>query len=246
VLLPDGTTAVFAEDRWPAPPTGAGEAESALSRFYRERVTVRAADAVFVLGQLGALNANGAEPLSGRLDLTRVGVLGHSVGGVAAGEACQVEARFGACLNLDGLSDGLPFYAGANGSGPSQPFLLLTKTVEPPSDEMLARWGLTRAAWQAGAAKVEAAQTALLRTVAGGSYRVTIPGAQHDSFTDTHLLLPALVNPRHAAAVRHLAVVRRYVVAFFDRTLASSTQGELLTPLADYPEVVFEHLGALD
>ena len=211
VLLPDGLTAVFAEHRWPAPVAGT---EAALSAFYRERVNVRAEDAVFVLGQLERLNTETSGLLAGRLDLTRVGVLGHSVGGVAAPRACQMDTRFAACVNLDGLAGTLPFYADETGRGPAQPFLLLTKPMPQPSEADLARWGLTRSEWEALAAGTEAELKALLGTVAGGSTRVTIADARHESFTDTPVLDGAAPVER-----RHMDLVRAYVRAFFDEHL---------------------------
>jgi predicted dienelactone hydrolase len=219
VILPDGETAVFAEERWPPIATTNTAVDSPHLRFYQERVEVRAQDAVFVLEQLARLNADSGGLLGGHLDLSQLGVFGHSVGGVAAPRACQLEARFGACLNIDGLAGELPFYPDENGNGPTQPFMLLTKAVEPPTDEVLARWQITRAEWQALAAEAEARQAALLNSVAGGGVRVILEGAQHDSFTDSPLLAPAPFNARLGEARRHVEVVRGWVRGFFDEHL---------------------------
>jgi dienelactone hydrolase len=64
-------------------------------------VDVKAADLRFALDQLAALD-NGSGPLAGRIDLSRVGVFGHSFGGAAAVVACRADPRFVACANLDG------------------------------------------------------------------------------------------------------------------------------------------------
>jgi hypothetical protein len=131
-----------------------------------------------------------------------------------------LDARFAACINMDGLIGSLPFYPDAAGAGPAQAFMLLTKPAAMPSDEVLAaRWGLTRAEWQVLAEAAEARQAALLGSLAGASYRVTVAGAAHDSFSDTPLLAPWPFNARLPEAERHLAVVRAVVRAFFDEHL---------------------------
>ena len=240
VLLSDGRAALFDESRWPPPPAAgsAGGSESEHARFYRERVDVRAADAAFVLQRLADLQPGGGDRLAGRVDLARAGVLGHSVGGVAAARACQVEPRFQACLNLDGLAPGgLAFYSDAGSI--EQPFMLLIKATEPATDAMLDARGLTRAEWEAGTAQAAARQADLLSSVAGGSYRVTVPGAQHVSFTDGPLLLGGRFTSGGLAS-RHMEIIRWYARAFFDHHLASDESACLLTALAELPEAVFE------
>ena len=71
----------------------------------------RIADTRFVLNELAALNS-GASPdarhrplpagLAGTLDLTRVGMFGHSLGGATSAEAMAADRRILAGLDLDG------------------------------------------------------------------------------------------------------------------------------------------------
>ncbi|MEP7292230.1 MAG: prolyl oligopeptidase family serine peptidase [Chloroflexota bacterium] len=62
-----------------------------------------AADQSFVLDQLELLNAGEPESLfSGRLDLERVGVFGHSAGGNATALTFTSDSRFKAAINEDG------------------------------------------------------------------------------------------------------------------------------------------------
>jgi dienelactone hydrolase len=70
-------------------------------------VQVMAEDDAFVVERLRELTAGRPRenPFAGRLDLTRVGVFGHSMGGMAATRACLDYSAFTACLSLDG-----PFY----------------------------------------------------------------------------------------------------------------------------------------
>ncbi|WP_433663966.1 alpha/beta hydrolase family protein [Nocardia sp. CA-128927] len=74
-------------------------------------VDARVADTRFVLDQLTRLNL-GENPdaenrtlptgLPGALDLSKVGMFGHSLGGYAAGEAMYQDQRIGAGINFDG------------------------------------------------------------------------------------------------------------------------------------------------
>src|SRR5215813_6369604 len=131
-LYPDGRIARYSEER--RPKQGAPNFQEEFERFYRRRVDWRAADATFVLNQLEKLGA-GKTPgqFSGRLDLARVGALGHSMGGVAAAQTCQSDRRFKACLNLDGKAKSLSFFPDAGGKGPEQPFMTFEKPLPEPT-----------------------------------------------------------------------------------------------------------------
>ena len=63
-----------------------------------------AEDMGFVLDQLEAWNSTGI--LQGTLDLNRIGVIGHSVGGGAAGRLAMQDSRIRAAVNLDGIQWG--------------------------------------------------------------------------------------------------------------------------------------------
>ncbi|GAA2519651.1 alpha/beta hydrolase family protein [Winogradskya humida] len=122
-------------------------------------IAVRAADLRFVLTQLGRLD-------DGRMDVGRVAVTGHSLGGAAAMRAAQQDARFGAVINLDGGPD--------PEQGPlRQPVLALTHEIRDKAD----------ADYLALLAKVLESGTAT-------SYRLTVPGSAHLTFTDAPLYLP--------------------------------------------------------
>ena len=61
-------------------------------------------DMIFVLDQLESWNAEGL--LKGKLDLDRIGVFGHSVGGGSAGNLAMKDNRIKAAANLDGIQWG--------------------------------------------------------------------------------------------------------------------------------------------
>jgi hypothetical protein len=218
VLLRDGRTVGFAGERWPPlVPSAPGTGDDAHARFYRQRVEERARDAAFVLNQLEAMNGEAGGRLGSRLDLTRVGIFGHSVGGVAAAHACQLDRRFKACLNMDGLTAGRPFYLDAGAAGLERPFMLLVKATSATVSDATLRTAMS--------------------SVKGGGYQVTIGGARHEDFGDGPTLLPTPFNPRAAEADEITQVVRDYARTFFDRALGRSDV-PLTAPWPAHPRAV--------
>jgi hypothetical protein len=219
VLLESGKGAEYAEDAWPPrppqPADGTPDPDSAYATFYRHRVEVRSADASFALDSLTAADPTAALGSGeSRLALDRVAFVGHSVGGVAAGQFCQDDPRAAACVNLDGDSGSGPFYLEEDGSSFDAPYLMLTKPFDVP-DEQLADWGMTRAGWDALVAEQ---RESFFGGVAGGSWRVAIEGGTHDSFSDEPYVLAQLEGTGDAA--QHLArmgIIREWVRSFVDR-----------------------------
>ena len=167
--------------------------------YVAERVAVRAEDILFVLAELEAMAAAG-DPLMSRLDFNRVAVLGHSLGGIAAAQACLANERIRACGNFDGLQQGGPFAVVDLITGPDQPFLYLSKDAELPGP-------LTR----------------LFEERVAPTYVVLIPEAKHDGFTDAPLLRPGLL-PMAGAPDRVQALVRSATLDF----LAAALEGRPL------------------
>ncbi|MER7898810.1 dienelactone hydrolase family protein [Streptomyces sp. NPDC096046] len=129
---------------------------------------VRAADLSFVLTQLDRV-ARGEVPgpVGGRMDTGRVAVTGHSLGGGAALQAARQDSRFDAVINLDGFPhdpDAKPF---------PQPVLALTQDIRRDIDP-----------------DYIPALTHVLTLSTATSYRLTVPGAAHLTFTDAPLYLP--------------------------------------------------------
>jgi hypothetical protein len=73
-----------------------------IDRIMQEGITVMAADQDFVYKKLAELNeSNRSGFFRHRLDLSKVGSMGHSMGGMAATRACLEYTAFKACLSLD-------------------------------------------------------------------------------------------------------------------------------------------------
>lgn len=68
-------------------------------------LTAWTADIAFVLDPLAKLNISDASGrFTGRRDMTRVGVFGHSLGGAAAAQFCSEDSRCKAAIDVDGES----------------------------------------------------------------------------------------------------------------------------------------------
>ena len=74
-----------------------------VNHLDQEDVNIRVDDARFVLNELTNLNADDPQNLlTGHLDLNRVGIFGHSMGGNTVVQAMLLDSRFKAGLDLDG------------------------------------------------------------------------------------------------------------------------------------------------
>lgn len=167
-----------------------GDPASSIAAKIDERV----ADVRFVLDSL----RSGEEKLATYIesaDLSRIGILGHSNGGLTAFEICRIDAAMDACLNMDGQGAGGPLGHQMDALAPPAPFLFLTK--ETPLHPVIGE-------------RFEAAQISAVRAV--------VPDASHDSFTDGPLFEPG-INPTTTAAQRVMTSVRSVTLAFFDHWL---------------------------
>lgn len=151
-----------------------------------------APDQRFVLDQLAALNrADPAGIWTGRLDLGRAAVAGHSFGGDAAVAALGQDRRFRAAVSLDGA-----FY-GRSGTArsPEQRVLRLATAgtaqqpdLPRPDGAQLQAAGVAAeqyAAW----AKVFAER---MKRIEEGQPPLVLPGSSHSSFSDVYLFSPLL------------------------------------------------------
>lgn len=198
VALADGQVAVLEPEAAPTGPIGAQDGGPVVAK-----IAERVADIGFVVDRLVAGDLPGLEGLTGRLDLDRIGILGHSNGGIAAVQACKADPRLDACLNIDGQLAAGPFGASGEPVAPDQPFLVLTKeaTLHPRLAE----------AFEAGG---------------DGTYRVVVPAAGHEQFADGPRFEPRLL-PVEGTADAVLRVSRGFAVAFFDHVLRGAPRSVL-------------------
>ncbi|MGW1892251.1 alpha/beta hydrolase [Streptomyces sp. NPDC002004] len=162
-----------------------------------DATAIRAADLSFVLTQLGRMEHGRIPgPLTGRLDTARAAVTGHSLGGSAALQAARQDPRFAAVIDLDGYPHDptpRPYH---------QPVLALTETIGKTSPDYIPRL------------------TKVLGLSTRTSYRLTVPGAAHLTFTDAPLYLPPVPSiVGSLGRTGGLRVTAGACVAFLDHVL---------------------------
>jgi Platelet-activating factor acetylhydrolase, isoform II len=215
-------------------------------------VALRRDDTRFVLDKLHEIAA-GANPnadgrplpagLGQRLDLTRVGMFGHSLGGATALQTMAHDGRVIAGIDLDGTVfpdiDPLSAPPAALEAAMAQlavsvsdrPFMFMTSGSADPQRFF---GPFVRAFWD---------------NLSGWRRFLSLSRSSHYSYTDNELLLQqciaAGIVPDFPPEVdlidarRAVAVQRAYVRAFFDRWLRSR-DGQLLDgPSPRFPEVAF-------
>lgn len=186
-------------------------------------------DMSYALDQLEELNASDPSGrFNGRLDLQRVGVLGHSLGGATALEFCHDDLRCKAGIDLDGLPLG-----DIAQEGVTQPFMfLLSDHGREPESVRGPVLSDIRAIYD--------------RLPADKRVWISIRGAGHFLFADDAMLqLPLLRSVLHRLGVMPLAgrrqveITEHYISAFFDVYLKTTASAVSLKQNSRYPEVVF-------
>lgn len=192
---------------------------NARLRELRRRVRVRARDIASAIDHIERARDPKELIVLGRINRLRIGVIGHSLGGLAAARACAIDTRIRACANLDGVVHAQPAYPDARGQGPAKPFLFIDKPLRALDGE-------SPAAAATRTAGLRARADALLDDVARGrSYHLTLLDATHEAFSDEAFLVSGGSTGTRAI----IDLTRRYVREFFDGALGESRDG----PLAD-------------
>lgn len=170
-----------------------------------------AADFEFVLSQLQA----SADKLS--IDSSRVGVLGHSMGGSAALQAAQDDSRISAALDMDGSGGVVGLDKGAR-----VPMLFL-KSNPNYSDADLAKLGRTREQWKAMGKKGPKMFPPLAPGVTSKPvFQASIRDTGHLSYSDAPFLMPNTITrfSNHSLAPKKtLDLTMRITRGFFDQYL---------------------------
>jgi hypothetical protein len=207
-----------------------------LDSLFREIMAVRpktqeslatwAGDISFVIDMFGELNRS-HEIFKGRLDLGRVGVVGHSFGGAASGQACLTDDRVTAGINMDGLQIGDMIDRPI-----AKPFVFMHHDNQQ-------------------AANVTP-NINLFRRAKGPAYLIVIKGSGHYNFSDFSLPALSEVAPLPRGALgsiegkRFIGILNDCVVTFFDVYLRSNEGGTLRKVFENYPEIDVQTVNILE
>jgi len=218
-IFPNGDAVTYETPTLPV----AAELEASFRRIIDGRVQgIQSA-----IAQLGTL-------FPGQLNLSRIAVVGHSNGGIAASRICEIDERVAACANLDGRADGAPFYLAADGKGPSKPFLYFAKPLGAGDGDDAGKADNLKEYNQALAA-VSLRDRQRLASLESDSYRVILARSKHDTFSDVPVLLQT--SESREAAIKSTRIVRDYVRAFLDKYLREDSATLLDRSTSPYPEI---------
>jgi dienelactone hydrolase len=187
-------------------------------------VRILAEDVIFVVDRMNALKDDPQSAWHMRLDMARVGALGHSVGGAAAAEACYLDPRIGAALNLDGWTFGEVLRSGLR-----KPWMVIYgKGIEVEPRDLIAQPEGAQRYWQMNRENYAAVEARMREH--GGTW-LTIRGASHWNFSDRPLYSP--LRSRTTAGTirpeRAYAIICEAARAFFTAAFA----GEEMERLGD-------------
>ena len=128
VVFPDGR--VIGRRKENNPETCVVPDRARMERCVSRVMTAWTSDIAFVLDRLTQLNqSDSSGKFTGRLDMARVGVFGHSLGGAVAAQFCHEDSRCKAGIDIDGAPHGSVIKAGL-----SQPFMFLLSDHGDASD----------------------------------------------------------------------------------------------------------------
>lgn len=223
VVLPDGRVLYRApEYNLDAMP------ESQAKLLAARLVNLWGADVGLAIDRLEVLDASDpSSRFAGHLDLQRLGIVGHSLGGAIAADFCHRDSRCKVGIDLDGrlfgpvITDGL-----------SQPFMFIFEDVGrgagPEVGQILAQ-----------------VHSMYAQLPIGSRLGISIAGANHFTFSDQMLvknpiplmILRCLGAISGLSGARGLQITGSYVGTFFDVYLKGHSRAELDGLERKYPEV---------
>jgi dienelactone hydrolase len=178
-----------------------------------------AEDIAFVVDHLKTMNSDSGF-FEGKMDVNRIGVMGYSKGGAAAGQYClMADDRCKAGINLGGF-----MFADIVEENLKKPFLIM-EHIEPWAPEGL----------PIGELFIERAESS--------AYMIAIKNALHGNFCDMtlakkHIKAEGVVGPIDGR--RFLNIMEYYVRAFFDKYVKEVPDAMIEDLSAKYPEVIFK------
>jgi predicted esterase len=187
--------------------------------LFDQEVEIWVDDMICALNECQKLNTSENEYLYNKIDMSRVGMIGHSLGGSTAIQMCRRDSRVAAAINLDG-----PLY-GTDAMKPfSKPMLFIFgSSVLPSQITALGKVPMHYAFnWRScfNMLWLPSLDT-FIALLSSDVHKIVIEGIVHDTFTDYAFTPdPEIQQWLIDGAVAHCAIVG-YVCEFLDRYLKS-------------------------
>ena len=164
-------------------------------------VSVRLSDLEFVVNELELLNGGADGPLAGKLDMSKMALAGHSLGGLTAILGIEEEPRFRAGVLLDGAVPKSLL------GGTETPVLILAAGRDEWNEEERRLWS----------------------TLRGARLAVNLQGTEHVTLSDAVWLAMGAVKTGTMGPGKTMAAIRDFVAAFLDTNLLGKPPDALLT-----------------
>jgi predicted dienelactone hydrolase len=185
-------------------------------------------DLEFVLRRLKELNASDpAGRFEGKLDLQKIGIVGHSLGGATAAQFCHDDAQCKAGIDIDGIPFGSVVQESLH-----QPFFFILSDHRKESGQ------------EAPLVKTKM-ESIYNKLPAETRWQVMIDGANHFSFSDQMFTKsPVMIKVLQTVGVigpldkrRGIEIADACVRTFFDVHLRDAPASDLISLLSRYPEL---------
>ncbi|HLW73019.1 MAG TPA: hypothetical protein VKR54_03140 [Candidatus Babeliales bacterium] len=190
-----------------------------IHHSFNEEVEIWVDDMVCALNECARYNACEDDFLYHKIDLSRVGMIGHSLGGSTALQICRRDSRVAVAIDLDG-----PLY-GADARKPlNKPLMFIfgSLSVLPNSstDTMPMHYQFI---WRHYFNRVWLpVLNAFIASLSSDVSIITIEGIVHDTFSDYAFSPDPIIQPWLIDGAVAQAMIRDYVCDFFDRYLMHS------------------------
>ncbi|OMF51311.1 alpha/beta hydrolase family protein [Paenibacillus peoriae] len=197
-------------------------------------------DASFVVDQIEKLSKHDPDQrFTGRMDLERIGMFGHSFGGATTVQMLMNDPRIKVGINMDGVLYGqqrIPI------DGLNKPFLMMSAEdtlngATTLSDAYIASMGTDRTHVTNYYKEVDARYYSV---AAGGNYWLKLKQAKHLSFSDMYLISP-LFEWMEGVDVRSThRLINTYTLDFFNHYLKQQPFERIEQDIGDHPDFTLE------
>lgn len=211
--------------------TSSDAALAKLLQVGERQLALRTQDIAFVLDRLPQIAST--TPFNGNLNLDKIGIFGHSFGGAAAAQACSIDPRLKAGMNMDGL-----LFGSAAQQGASQPFFFMQSDYPRPQPaDLNSPKGSFRRAKQTDAWGYQQRDRWFKNH---GGYELKLLKSAHMNFSDYPLRARIANGGGKISHNRAMKIINQYTVAFFDRELNGNRSSLLDRQFGSpFPEVIF-------
>ncbi|WP_051153526.1 alpha/beta hydrolase family protein [Ruminiclostridium papyrosolvens] len=195
-------------------------------------------DVEFVLDKLEEINNKDNDNLfSGRFDMEKIGVFGHSFGGATAAQLLLKDSRVKAGINMDGTFYGSDIPE----TGLEKPFLLMLSEQYMMSTDLvklekkLKMFGIKGEKLKEYLALYAEYERRRKKAMAGGAYSLIIKKTTHLSYSDIYLYTP-LMALLHKPKKVHRVIID-FTLTFFNKYLMEDSTASLENAALKYNNV---------